>query len=438
MPADDSSYPRSDFLRRAAALGIGLPLAGGTLAEAAAAGALSPSAARGADVLDAIRRGTNLHSMDANNNDFWISFRQGALEACKALGVETKLAVSDYNAAKQRSQFENAKTQGVNTVTMTATDEAGSASLIRILTNAGILAVNFNSNAPWSTPLDVSDRYVQYLCVSNLDGGYAMAKSLFQRMGGKGNLVHLQGILGLSHDTDRTIGVNKALKEFPRIKLVARQSGEYTRVKAQQVMEDILTRIPQVDGVFCQNDDMAIGVVNTLKQRGKKALVAGVDGIAEWLDLIESGEPMAYGTWAFHPRYGSALLAVTAFDAYNGWKPSVPERFMGYGSVIIDTQKAARLYNQIVFAKKSPWDYRRMSRVLHPNDFDMQMPVFPRHPNVFWQTRTKEKPKGYRLPAAYANNAEFTRIRKRYAQHFKRNPLAPVLAASRYGKWIAG
>jgi ribose transport system substrate-binding protein len=183
---------------------------------------------------------------------------------------------------------------------------------------------------------------------------------------------------------------------------------------------------------------MAIGVVNTLKQRGKKALVAGVDGISEWLDLIESGEPMAYGTWAFHPRYGSALLAVTAFDAYNGWKPSVPERFMGYGSVIIDTQKAARLYNQIVFAKKSPWDYRRMSRVLHPNDFDMQMPVFPRHPNVFWQTRTKEKPKGYRLPAAYANSAEFTRIRKRYAQHFKRNPLAPVLAASRYGKWIAG
>lgn len=427
-------YSRSEFLRRSAQAAVSLPLMGGLLAGCGDDESSAGQSASG-------KTGTNLHSIDANNNDFWISFEQGSREACEALGMDFQLTVSDYEVAKQRAAFENAPTQGVKTVTMTATDEAGSASLIKILTDAGIIVVNFNSNAPWSTPLDVADNYIQYVSVSNYDGAYAMAVSLFEKMGGKGNLVHLQGVLGLSHDTERTFAVDAALKKYPGIKLVARQSGEYTRVKAQSVMEDIFTRESQIDGIFCQNDDMAVGVINSLRQHNRKALVAGVDGIAEWLDMIEDGaDGMAYGTWAFHPRYGSALLAVTAFDALNGWKPSTPERFVGYGSVVIDSPEASRKYKEIVFADKSPWDYRKMSRTLNPDSWDPQLPVFPWDPDVFWARRTDQKPSGYQLPEAYAearSSGEFEKVAQAYADRLKTDTLADVVKLSNFGEYVA-
>lgn len=378
--------------------------------------------------------GLNLHSYDAKNNDYWLSWAKGAEEACKALGMEYSEAISDYDVAKQKAAFENAGTQGVKTASIVVTDEGASEELIRTLTRQGILVVNFNANAPWNTPAEVDPLYIQYLSVSNYFGAYAMAKSLFGTMGGKGTLVHLQGVVGLSHDTERTQGLDDALKEFPEIKLVARQPGKYNRIDGQAVFEQILTREGNVDAVFCQNDDSAIGVLNVLQQTGKSALVAGIDGIAEWLDLVESNE-MAYGTWAFHPRYGSAMEVVALYDALNGWAPSTAERFMGYGSVIIDTPASAKKYREIVFAEQSPWDYKLMSKTLNPDSWDMQSPVFAWDPNVFWAQRTAEKPANYSLPAEY-DTVDFAAVDKLYQEHFKRDPLAEVIALTNFGSYV--
>lgn len=383
---------------------------------------------------NAATTGLNLHSYDAKNNDYWLSWAKGAEEACKALGMNYAEAISDYDISKQKSAFENAGTQGVKTASIVVTDEGGSEELIRTLTKQGILVVNFNANAPWNTPLEVDPLYIQFLSVSNYFGAYAMAKSLFDKMGGKGTLVHLQGVVGLSHDTERTQGLDDALKEYPNIKLVARQPGKYNRVDGQAVFEQILTREGNVDAVFCQNDDSAVGVLNVLKQTGKSALVAGIDGIAEWLDLIAT-EAMAYGTWAFHPRYGSAMEVVALYDALNGWKPSLGERFMGYGSVIIDTPAAAKKYREVVFADQSPWDYKLMSKTLNPDSWDMQVPVFTWDPNIFWAQRQKEKPAGYNLPADYAS-VDYAKTDAMYAERFKKDPLAEVISLTNFGNYV--
>jgi len=262
-----------------------------------------------------------------------------------------------------------------------------------------------------------------------------MAKSLFTKIGGKGKFVHIEGVIGLSHDTERTFGVTDALKEFANVKLVARQPGKYNRVDAQTVFEQILTREGDVDAVFCQNDDSAVGVMNALRQRDKKALVTGVDGTSEWLDLVASDD-RAYGSWCFHPRYGSALEVVTLYDALNGWQPSVPERIMGYGSLVIDTKEAAKKYKDIVFAKESPWDYKLMSRTLHPNDWDMQLPSFAWRPEVLWSKGGEAtKPAGYTLPAEYAK-ADFAGVEAEYRAHFKKDSLADVVKTTNYGKYV--
>lgn len=369
-----------------------------------------------------------LNSFDEKNNDFWISWAQGSREAAEAVGLEYSEAVSGYDVAKQRSVFENAATQGVNGALMLATDEGASPALITSLTQADIKVVNTWNNAPWSTPFDIGPNYVQLLSANNFLGAKSAAEALIKKMGGTGNLVHIEGVRGLSHDTERTLGLDAALAANPGVRLIARQPGKYNRVDGQSVMENIINGGKKIDGVFCQNDDAAVGVIQALKQvGGTMPPVVGIDGIAEMMDLIESGE--AYATWAVTPRYAAGLATIKVFDALQGWNPRVPERMMGWGSLVIDTPEAAAAYKDVAFAKKSPWDWRKMSITLNPDDWDTQNPVVPTEPDVFWARRKGEMPKGYSVPKEYAEAKkarEFEAVRKEYLAHMKTDPLAKV------------
>ena len=62
-------------------------------------------------------------------------------------------------------------------------------------------------------------------------------------------------------NTDRMRGFNDAVKQNPNIKVVASQPGNYQRLQALQVMENLMQSNPQIDGVFAANDAMASGAI---------------------------------------------------------------------------------------------------------------------------------------------------------------------------------
>src|SRR5207247_8931551 len=72
---------------------------------------------------------------------------------------------------------------------------------------------------------------------------------------------------------DRVRGFEEALKAFPGITIAGKPSAGGERVKAQSVMEDVLTRTPDVAGVFGINDDSALGAVRAIGQAGRKDIV---------------------------------------------------------------------------------------------------------------------------------------------------------------------
>ncbi len=85
------------------------------------------------------------------------------------------------------------------------------------------------------------------------------------------------------------------MKEFPQIELLASQPGNYRRLPAVQVFENLMQRFPQIDGVFCANDDMAVGVAEALESagRGGKTKVVGIDAIPDGAAAILSGKMLA-------------------------------------------------------------------------------------------------------------------------------------------------
>ncbi|HEY2230037.1 MAG TPA: sugar ABC transporter substrate-binding protein [Xanthobacteraceae bacterium] len=157
-------------------------------------------------------------------------------------------------------------------------------------------------NAAGIAVVNVIDRLaggdaVAYVGNDDYDVAVVTARYLLKAMGGKGNVVMLEGPPNLPTAVARSRGFNDALKEFPDVKLLAAKSANYARPVAQQTMRDFLRGFPQIDGVLAANDPMAIGANEALKAAGKKAQVVGINASTEVLEFIKSGEILASGDY---------------------------------------------------------------------------------------------------------------------------------------------
>ena len=74
------------------------------------------------------------------------------------------------------------------------------------------------------------------------------------------------------------------------IEIVAKQNADWDRQKSKDLADTWIKQYPDLNAIFCNNDTMALGVVEAVKSSGKDILVVGVDGIGEAYDSIRRGE----------------------------------------------------------------------------------------------------------------------------------------------------
>jgi ribose transport system substrate-binding protein len=117
-------------------------------------------------------------------------------------------------------------------------------------------------------------------------------------MGGKGNIIILEGVRGTSTSDERMRGFHDALKAAPGIKVLSSQPANYQRLQALQVMENLLQTYPNVDGVLAANDAMAIGALDALDGANIHAKVVGINASKEAIDLIKQGKLLASGDYS--------------------------------------------------------------------------------------------------------------------------------------------
>ena len=124
-------------------------------------------------------------------------------------------------------------------------------------------------------------------------------------------MIHIDGVPAAITAQNRKKGFERALKETPGIALLASQPGNYRRLPAVQVMENLMQRFPEIDGVMAANDDMAVGIVEALEAagRGGKTKVVGIDAIPDAAEAILKGRMLATADFSGHDQ---GYLAVTA------------------------------------------------------------------------------------------------------------------------------
>lgn len=166
--------------------------------------------------------------------------------------------------------------------------------IAKALESAGVYFVTW-----WNKPENVKvtdyPHWVAHIAFDGVSAGEFTAKTLFDKMGGKGKIVAIQGLLANSSATERYQGLQNALAKYPGIKLVGAEPADWERTKAFEKMKSFLVANPDVGGVWTANDDMALGALEAIRAAGLagKVLVTGADGISEMFAAIKNGEAAA-------------------------------------------------------------------------------------------------------------------------------------------------
>jgi ABC-type sugar transport system substrate-binding protein len=351
--------------------------------------------------------------------EFFNEWNRGAQIASKALGLNWQLQVDEFDPQKSVSIMEASTSAGVKLFSTSSLAPANEPLVARTAIAAdGYIIQNYNA-PDFFTPFDSGPRHVAWLVPDEILAAEQDATAVIEAAGGKGNFIHLTGLPTTPVDWRRTLGVDNALAKYPEAKLVGRTNADWDRVKAQKAMADFIVQTGgKIDGVFTQNDDIAIGALAALQEQGKKVPVFGMDGVKEALDYVRDGSLLA--TSIVFPTWIGGYNVVQVFDAANGFVRSPPERMMYWASPVL-TKKATKTSRAISTYedKTEKFDWELMSRVLHPEDWDPQNELYPMDPAVIWTTR--KKPAGWVNPIqASLDSGEFEKVRKMYADHYIR------------------
>jgi simple sugar transport system substrate-binding protein len=130
------------------------------------------------------------------------------------------------------------------------------------------------------------------------------------RAGEEMNVVILEGTTGSAPANDRQKGIMEMLPNYPNLKVIATQTGNFTRAEGQAVMETYLKAHPDIDILWAHNDDMALGAVESIKAAGKDPgddiIIVGIDAPKSAFDAIIAGDMNA--TVECTPLYGPFVL----------------------------------------------------------------------------------------------------------------------------------
>ncbi|MFD8471036.1 monosaccharide ABC transporter substrate-binding protein (CUT2 family) [Streptomyces sp. HB202] len=222
-------------------------------------------------------------SLSTLNNPFFVQMKEGAQAEAEKAGIDLTVTDAQNDASQQANQLQNFTSSGVSSIIVNPVDSDAVGPGVRSANKADIpvIAADRGVNKADTATLVASD---------NVAGGKLAADALADKLGGKGSIVILQGTAGTSASRERGAGFAEGLKEYPGIKVVAKQPADFDRTKGLDVMTNLIQSHPGVTGVFAENDEMALGAVKALGSRaGKSVSVVGFDGTPDGLKAVEAG-----------------------------------------------------------------------------------------------------------------------------------------------------
>lgn len=223
------------------------------------------------------------------SNQFQVTLRDCVKRYAEAAGATFLEADARGDAPTQVSQVENFIARKADVILLSPTNTHACAPAVVAANEAGIPIMIINAS------IDNVDQAVCYVGCNDISAGEMEMEYIAQKLGGKGNVVVLQGPDGNSAAVQRTIGINNVLQKYPDIKRLAQQPANWDIALAMSTVENWL-QIMDINAIVSENDEMALGAVKAIEgqeAQGKGILIIGVDAIEDGLKAVKSGGMIA-------------------------------------------------------------------------------------------------------------------------------------------------
>ena len=252
------------------------------------------------------------------NNPFFVSLRDGAQKAADQAGIQLVVADGANDSARQADEIANFITQQLNVMLVNPTDSDAVIPSVQKANDAKIPVIALDRASNGGT-------VASFIASNNIVAGRDAAQLLLEAVPEGAKVAMLVGVPGASAARDRGQGFTDALADKTMnskgVTLVTQQVANFDRGQALNVMQNILTANPDIAGVFCQNDEMALGAVQAIKARNLTGNVAivGIDGSPDAITAIKDGD--MYATVAQQPDIMGQLGVASAVEILNGATP---------------------------------------------------------------------------------------------------------------------
>jgi ribose transport system substrate-binding protein len=270
-----------------------------------------------------------------------------------------------FHAMQEATALEQ-KYPGLKVIVKTSPDPAAQANALEDLTTQGIDALvvlphdpnvltdpirKVKQKGPFVTVVDrISNDhsiYDLYVGGDNFAYGAQAAEYLKKAMPNGGDIVVVRG-LPIPIDKIRVDGFNEGIKGT-KINVIDSQFGNWSRDDAFKVMQDFLTKHPKIDAVWCQDDDMAIGIFEAIAQAKRtdiKFVIPG-GGAKDMIKRVMGGDPMVPVDVLYPPAMVAVAMDLTAL----GLEENMPVS----GNYILNATLVTKENAKTFYYKDSPF-----------------------------------------------------------------------------------
>ena len=211
-------------------------------------------------------------------------------DEAKAAGIDLKFSDAQQKQENQIKAIRSYIQQKVKVIAFSPVVETGWDTVLLEAKRANIPVILTDR------AIDSEDKslYKTFLGSDFVEEGRKAGEWMVQNANGPTNVVELQGTTGAAPAIDRKKGFEEKIAAKPDIKIVASQTGDFTRSGGKQVMEAFLKSQPKIDVVYAHNDDMGLGAIEAIKAAGKvpgkDIKIITVDAVKDGMTALSNGE----------------------------------------------------------------------------------------------------------------------------------------------------
>jgi len=254
-------------------------------------------------------------------NPYWVTVQEGWLDTAEELGIEVDIQTgpSEDDIAGQLNTCETMVAAGYDAIVVNTITEQNLVPCIIAGSQAGIPMIDPDGRIDIAAVEEGGGTLYQGSTLDYYEQGMLGAQFIVEQLGADGGKVAIiEGLVGSPQGEARRDGAKDTFEAAENVEIVSIQAGDWDRLKALNATSNILQANPDLAGIYCANDVMALAAYEAIAEAGKEGqvIIVGTDFIEEAKEAIKDGRMAA--SVAFSPYMEGMISAYFAVMANQG------------------------------------------------------------------------------------------------------------------------